>query len=71
MLQPSHGVEVMRVEFIGATGGRMFVDESRVNEYKEAGFIPASDVIDSTARDIERQEEPVQKKKTTRRKKEV
>jgi len=57
----------MRVEFINHTGGKMFVHESRVEEYKAAGYIPAASIVDSTARDIT---EPVEKKKTTRRKKE-
>lgn len=60
----------MKVEFINAAGGRMFVDESRVNEYKEAGYKLASDVIDSTAEIIE-EAKPSPKKKTVRRKKEV
>jgi len=38
----------MRVEFISANGGRMFVDESRKDEYLRRGFSIASDVIDST-----------------------
>lgn len=37
----------MRVEFISASGGKMFVDESRVEEYKAAGYMLAADVIDT------------------------
>lgn len=58
----------MRVEFINKTGGRMFVDESRVEDYKAAGYILAANVIDSTAKEVD---EPVVKKKSTRKKKEV
>lgn len=58
----------MRVEFINSSGGRMFVDESRVDEYKAAGYMLAADVVDSTAEVID--EKPVQKRKS-RNKKEV
>lgn len=58
----------MRVEFINSSGGRMFVDESRVEEYKAAGYMLAADVVDSTAEVID--EKPVQKRKS-RSKKEV
>lgn len=54
-----------RIEFINCVGGSMFVDESRKQEYIEAGYMLASDVIDSTAVVIDEVEEP---KKTTRRK---
>lgn len=37
----------MRIEFINSTGGKMLVDESRVEEYKEAGYMLASKVIDA------------------------
>lgn len=57
----------MRVEFINKTGGRMFVDESRVEEYKAAGYILAANVIESTAKEID---EPKPAKRT-RKKKEV
>lgn len=57
----------MRVEFINHTGGKMFVDESRVNEYKAAGYMLAADVIDSVA--IEIDETPVVEKKSIRRRK--
>lgn len=33
----------MRVKFISSTGGTMYVDESRVEEYKAAGFVPVAD----------------------------
>lgn len=41
----------MRVEFISANGGKMFVDESRIEEYKGRGFLLASDVIDVEVKD--------------------
>lgn len=52
----------MRIAFINSTGGKMFVDESRVEEYKAAGYIPAADVIDSVAVEIE--DAPVKKSRT-------
>lgn len=58
----------MRVEFINNVGGKMFVDESRVNEYIAAGYMLAANVIDSTA--VEVDEAPTPKKKSTRKKKE-
>lgn len=54
----------MRVEFINSKGGTMFVDESRIEEYKAAGHILAADVIDTKFVDDE-------KPKTRRKKKEV
>lgn len=60
----------MRVKFINHVGGIMLVDESRVNEYKEAGYMPASDVIDVEAKVVDENVEPTPKKKATRRKKE-
>lgn len=61
-----------KVEFINRVGGRMFVDESRVDDYVKAGYLLASNVIDSTATDVEVVEKPTERKKTTsRRKKEV
>ena len=44
----------------------MYVDESRINEYKEAGYMLASDVIDSTAVEVDK---PTPKRKSTRAKK--
>jgi len=64
----------MRVAFINAVGGRMLVDESRVDEYMAAGFKLAADVIDTTAKEVVEDEiseaapAPAPKKK---RKKEV
>lgn len=58
----------MRVEFINHCGGIMLVDETRVEEYKAAGYMLAANVIDSVAEVID--EKPLQKKKT-RSKKEV
>jgi len=54
-----------RVEFITAVGSSMFVDESRVDEYKAAGFKLAASVLETQAKE----EAPVAKK--TRKKKEV
>lgn len=51
-----------RVEFVNHTGGSMWVDESRVNEYLEAGYMLASDIVDSTAVILE-EEKPAPKKK--------
>lgn len=56
----------MRVEFINSSGGRMYVDESRVDEYKAAGFklaaknIPrkeSSDTIEEPAKRSRRKKE--------------
>lgn len=47
----------MRVEFRNSFGGKMFVDESRVEEYKRAGYIPACDMQDGEVA-------PVQQRKT-------
>lgn len=58
----------MRVEFINYTGGIMLVDESRVDEYKAAGYKLAADVIDVPY--VEVNAEPVESKKTIRSKKE-
>lgn len=57
----------MRIEFINATGGSMFVDESRKEEYIAAGYMLAANVIDSVAVELK---EPVEKKRATRKKKE-
>lgn len=57
----------MKVEFINRTGGKMFVDESRIEEYKAAGYKLAADIIDGTAIIVDA---PVEKKKSTRRRKE-
>lgn len=46
----------------------MFVDESRKQEYIEAGYMLASNVVDSTANEVV---DPLPVKKTTRKKKEV
>jgi len=59
----------MRIEFINNTGGRMFVDESRVEEYKAAGYMLAADVIDSVAVVIE-EVPPVKKTRATKKKQE-
>lgn len=54
----------MRVEFINKVGGKMFVDESRVEEYKAAGYVLAANVVS----DEGKQTEPVEKEvKTTAR----
>lgn len=58
----------MRVNFINAVGGLMSVDESRVEEYKAAGFIPAANVIDVEPHE-ETEEQP--KKRTRKKKTEV
>lgn len=55
----------MRVEFIGKFGSRMYVDETRAEEYKAAGYKPAA----SSVKDKETTEEV--KAKTSRKKKEV
>lgn len=56
----------MRVEFINSSGGRMYVDESRIDEYKAAGFklaaknIPrkeSSDTIEEPAKRSRRKKE--------------
>ena len=36
----------MRVEFINRLGGKMLVDETRVEEYKVAGYKLATDSIE-------------------------
>lgn len=59
----------MRVNFINAVGGLMSVDESRVEEYKAAGFTLAADVVDVEARVIDTEEQP--KKRTRKKKTEV
>lgn len=56
----------MRVEFINASGGIMLVDDSRVEEYKAAGYLLAADVFDVEVKD----ENPTEKKRG-RKKKEV
>lgn len=56
----------MRVEFINSVGGVMLVDESRIEEYKAAGYMLAADVIDSTA--VEVVDKPAVKKKSTKKK---
>lgn len=59
----------MRVEFINSVGGIMTVDESRKQEYIEAGYMLASDVVDSVA--VEVVDKPTTKKTSTRKKKEA
>lgn len=59
----------MRVKFINAVGGYMTVDESRVEEYKAAGYLLAADVIDVEARVIDSEKQP--KKRTSKKKAEV
>lgn len=56
----------MRVAFINALGGKMLVDESRVEEYKAAGYMLAADVVDTTAIEVNETEE--KPKATTKRK---
>ena len=55
----------MRVEFINIVGGSMFVDESRIEEYKAAGYTLAADVIDSV--EVEEEEKPTAKRKTRKK----
>ena len=57
----------MRVEFINIVGGSMFVDESRIEEYKAAGYTLAADVIDSVAVEVEEEEKPTAKRKTRKK----
>lgn len=57
-----------RIEFINSVGGKMFVDESRADEYKAAGYMLAADVIDTTAVVVDT---PTTRKKSTRKKKEL
>jgi len=53
----------MRVEFINSVGGKMLVDESRVEEYKAAGYMLAANVIeDTTFRELPVEEAPAPKK---------
>lgn len=59
----------MRVEFINSVGGIMTVDESRKQEYIEAGYMLASDVVDSVT--VEVVDKPTTKKTSTRKKKEA
>lgn len=59
----------MKVAFINAVGGIMYVDESRVEEYKAAGYKLAADIIDSTA--VEITDEEVAPTSRRKRKKEV
>ena len=56
----------MRVEFINSSGGRMYVDESRIDEYKAAGFKLAANVH-KAKETSDTNEEPA---KRSRRKKE-
>lgn len=53
----------MRVAFINAVGGLMYVDESRVEEYKAAGYMLAADVVDSTAVEIEEEQPTIRKRR--------
>lgn len=62
----------MRVEFINSVGGKMLVDESRVEEYKAAGYMLAADIIeDTTYREIKIDEPKPAPKKRTKKTKEV
>lgn len=61
----------MRVAFINNVGGIMTVDESRKDEYLEAGFVLASNIVDSTATVVDVVEPTPKKRKTTTKKKEV
>ena len=58
----------MRVAFKNNAGGIMLVDESRVNEYKAAGFKPVANVENKKNVEVVEEEKPAVKK---RRKKEV
>lgn len=53
----------MRVAFINAVGGIMYVDESRVEEYKAAGYSLAADVVDSTAVEVDEKPPTTRKRK--------
>lgn len=60
----------MRVAFINALGGTMLVDESRVEEYKAAGYVLAANV-DSTAVEVNETEDKPKaatKRKATKKK---
>lgn len=63
-----------KVAFINAIGGTMYVDESRVDEYKAMGYSPVADVIDTTCVIVDEKpkteevKKPVAKKKTTKKK---
>lgn len=54
----------MMVEFINKLGGKMFVDDSRVDEYKAAGYILAADIVgtDETPKEIT-EEKPKRRRK--------
>lgn len=54
----------MRVEFINKLGGKMLVDESRVEEYKAAGYKLAA-----KAPIIEKETEEISEEKPRRKKK--
>lgn len=53
----------MRAKFINNLGGIMLVDESRIEEYKEAGYKLASDSVSKAV--------PAEKEKSTTKKKVV
>lgn len=55
----------MKVEFINKFGGKMFVDESRVEEYKAAGYILAANVVSTDEKPTEIEEKPKRKRKKT------
>lgn len=57
----------MRVEFINKFGGRMYVDESRVEEYKGAGFKLASSSLEKKATTEETKPEKTEKKPVKKR----
>lgn len=51
----------MRVKFINKIGGIMLVDESRVNEYKEAGYLLASDSVSEAVPAVKEKAAPKRK----------
>lgn len=55
-----------KTAFLNAYGGKMLVDDSRVEEYKAAGFMLAADVVDFDAVVID--EKPAPKKRTRKTK---
>lgn len=57
----------MKVEFINKFGGRMYVDESRVEEYKGAGFKLASSSLEKKATTEETKPEKTEKKPVKKR----
>ena len=55
-----------RVEFIGRFGCRMYVDESRVEEYKKAGFMPANSSVEPKTTEEAKPKQPERKKANKR-----